>query len=138
MGNELIILVIMNVLDFMNASRQKNATADDAGIVCDVRGASKGRYPTLRAIGDCILFRMHGRLLMPVSYNRCVFASRKKSIVSLTYNTIRVNKDATYMKPLTWTSLRGHLHNFLKILVPRRSHSEKIRWIPLNCMSGVG
>ena len=138
MGDKLIILVIMNVLDFMNAGCQKNATADDAGIVRDVRGASERRYPALRAIRDCILFGVHGRLLMSVSHNRRVFASRKEPIISLAHNPIRVNKDATHTKPLTWTSLRGHLNNFLKILVPRRSHSEKIHENPLNCVSGIG
>lgn len=39
-GNKLVVLVIMDVLDFMNARRQKNATADDTRIVRNI-----GRAP---------------------------------------------------------------------------------------------
>ena len=118
MGNKLIILVIMDILDFMNARRQKNATAYNTRVMCNVRSASHRRYPSLRTIRNCILFCMHGRLLMPISHNRRVFASRKEPIISLTHNTIRVNKNTTYMKTFTGASLRRYLHDFLKILVP--------------------
>jgi hypothetical protein len=39
-GNKLVVLVIMDVLDFMNARRQKNATAYNTGVMCNIRGAS--------------------------------------------------------------------------------------------------
>lgn len=124
MRNELIVLVIMDVLDFTNTCRKENTTTDNARIVCDVGGASEGRYPALRAIGDCILFRMHGCLLVSVSYDRYMFTSRKEPIISLAYNAIGMDKDATHMEPFTRASLGSHLDNFLKILVPRRSHSD--------------
>ena len=140
MGDKLIILVIMDVLDFMNARRQKNATAYNTGIVRNVRGASHRRYSSLRTIRYRILFCMHGRLLMPISHNRRVFASREEPIVSLTHNTIRVNKDTSHMKTFTGASLRRYLHDFLKILVPRRSHlvDNTREVIRLNCLREIG
>lgn len=118
MRDELIVLVIMDVLDFMNARREKNATADDTRIVRNIGRAPQRRYPSLRAIRYRILFGVNGRLLMSISHNRRMFTSRKEPIVSLAYNPIRVNKDASHVEAFTGASLRGHLHNFLKIFVP--------------------
>ena len=49
-------------------------------------------HTSLCAIGQAILFRMNGGLLMSISYHRNMFASRKKSIISLANNTIIANK----------------------------------------------
>lgn len=51
-----------------------------------------GSHTSLRTIRQAILFRMDGGLFVSISYNRDVFASRKKSIISLAYNTIIANK----------------------------------------------
>jgi len=118
MRDELIVLVIMDVLDFMNARREKNATADDTRIVRNIGRAPQRRYPSLRAIRYRILFGVNGRLLMSISHNRRMFTSRKEPIISLAYNPIRVNKDASHVETFTGASFRGHLHNFLKIFVP--------------------
>jgi len=126
MRDELIVLVIMDVLDFMNARCEKDATADDTRIVRNISGTSLRRYAALRAISDRILFGVYGRLFMPVSYHRDMFTAWKEPIISLAHNPVGVDKNTAYVEPLTRASLRRYLHNFLKILVPRRPHSDNI------------
>jgi hypothetical protein len=118
MGDKLIVLVIVDVLDFMNARREKNATADDTRIVRNIGRAPQRRYPALRAIRYRILFGVHRRLFMSIPYHGYMLTSRKEPIISLAYNPIRVNKDASHVEAFTGASFGRYLHDFLKIFVP--------------------
>ena len=84
----------------------------------DIYNTMFGSHTSLRTIGQAILFGMDGGLFMSVSYNRDVLASRKKSIISLAYNTIIANKQASNMKTMAWTACGSDLYNLFEVIIP--------------------
>jgi hypothetical protein len=65
MLNEFIVLVIMNILDFTNASRQDHAATNNTGIMGYVCTTPVAGNPTFCTIGHRILFGVNGGLFVP-------------------------------------------------------------------------
>jgi hypothetical protein len=66
----------MNILNSLNSSRKKHATADDAGVVGDIRSTSITGYATFGAINHSVLFGMNGGLFVTFPNDGIMFASR--------------------------------------------------------------
>jgi hypothetical protein len=76
MGNEFVILVIVNILNGLNPRRKKHATADDAGIMGDIGSTTVTGYTAFGAVNDGILFGVDGGLFVTLPNDGIMLASR--------------------------------------------------------------
>jgi hypothetical protein len=76
MGNEFVILVIVNILNGLNPRCKQHSTADDAGIMGDVCRTTVTGYTTFSTVNDGILFGVDSGLFVTFSNDGIVFTTR--------------------------------------------------------------
>jgi hypothetical protein len=108
----------MNILNGLNSSCKKHATADDTGVVGDICGTTVTGHATFGAINHGVLFGMDGGLFVTFPNDGIVFASRQEPIVSLAYDSMVRNKKTPYVETFTGTSCSSYLDNLFKVIVP--------------------
>jgi hypothetical protein len=75
-GDEGIVFVGVNVFDGPNSSGKKQAAANDAWVVGDIRGTSFTGHASLCRIRDAILFGVNRGLFVTIAYNGMMFTAR--------------------------------------------------------------
>ena len=66
----------MNVFDASNACSKQEPSADNTGVVCNVRDRIKGRDTTFGAITEAVLFGVNSGLFVSIAYDGHMIASR--------------------------------------------------------------
>ena len=121
MGNDLVILVIVNILNGLNPCGKQYTTTDDTWIMGDICSTTITRHPTFGTVDHGILFGMDGGLFVTFPNDGIVFASRQEPVVSLAYNSMVRNKKTSYVETFAGASCRSYLNNFFKVIVPGRA-----------------
>jgi hypothetical protein len=108
----------MDVANLVDTRRQENPSTNDTWIVGDIGHTSCRADASLRTISETVLFGVNGGLFVPIPYDGDMFATRKKSVVALTHDSVLLDKDTSNLEALTWTSGRRDLDNLLEVFIP--------------------
>ena len=81
-GDQWVVVVVVIVVNVLDAARRQRSEAVDAGIVCDVNGGVLQTGTPARAVAHCIDFAVDDGLLMVVAHAADVRRTRDKAVVA--------------------------------------------------------
>jgi len=91
-----VVVVVMIVVNVLDAARRQRSEAVDAGIVRDVNGGVLQAGTTARAVAHCIDFAVNDGLLMVVAHAADVRRTRDKPIVAHGNDAMVPDNHGTY------------------------------------------
>ncbi len=94
----------------------------------DIGGATKGRHAPFGAIGDAVLFCVHGGLLVSLPNNGDVLTSRQKPIVALAHNAIILHQKTANLEAFAGAAGGGDLDNLFEVFVPGGALDTGSHW----------